>query len=40
MYNRTNATHFEWNFVMYNHAEFKEIDHLIVEAYENQQMKN
>jgi hypothetical protein len=37
MYNRTNATHFEWAFTMLNHAEFKEIDHLIAEAYENQQ---
>ncbi len=40
MYNRTNATHFEWEFVALNHAEFKEIDHLIVEAYENQQNNN
>lgn len=37
MYNRTNATHFEWSFAALNHAEFKEIDHLIADAYENQQ---
>ncbi len=33
MYNRTNVKNFEWEFVAFNHPEFKEIDHLIVEAH-------
>ncbi len=37
MYNRTNVKNFEWEFIAFNHSEFKEIDHLIVEAHANLQ---